>query len=83
MLFAAGRENRMAQGKRRKDKDAKIAYLDTSLPFEKRVDDLISRMTLDEKVMQMVNSAPAIERLGIPEYDWWNECLHGGSQPIE
>jgi len=34
-------------------------------------------MTLDEKVMQMVNASPAIERLGVPEYDWWNECLHG------
>jgi beta-glucosidase len=41
------------------------------------VDDLVSRMTLEEKVSQMMNAAPAIPRLGIPEYDWWNEGLHG------
>lgn len=52
-------------------------YKDTSLPIEKRVDDLISRMTLEEKVSQMMNAAAGIERLGIPEYDWWNEALHG------
>jgi beta-glucosidase len=53
------------------------AYEDPSLPIEKRVDDLVSRMTLEEKVSQMMNAAPAIPRLGIPEYDWWNEALHG------
>jgi beta-glucosidase len=47
------------------------------LPFEKRVDDLVSRMTLEEKISQMQNAAPAIERLGIQQYDWWNEALHG------
>ena len=52
-------------------------YRDTSLPIEKRVDDLISRMTLKEKVSQMMNEAPAVERLGIPQYDWANEGLHG------
>src|SRR5438045_8934079 len=52
-------------------------YKDPSLPIEKRVDDLVSRMTLEEKVSQMMNAAPAIPRLGIPEYDWWNEGLHG------
>ncbi len=52
-------------------------YLDPSLTIDKRVDDLISRMTLEEKVSQMMNAAPAIPRLGIPEYDWWNEALHG------
>ncbi len=45
--------------------------------FEKRAADLVSRMTLEEKVLQMQNSAPAIPRLGIPAYDWWNEALHG------
>ncbi|HEX3084580.1 MAG TPA: glycoside hydrolase family 3 C-terminal domain-containing protein [Pyrinomonadaceae bacterium] len=52
-------------------------YKDASLPIEKRVDDLVSRMTLEEKVSQMMNAAPAIERLGIPAYEWWNEALHG------
>jgi beta-glucosidase len=42
-----------------------------------RVNDLVSRLTLEEKVNQMLNSTPAIPRLGIPPYDWWNECLHG------
>ncbi len=44
---------------------------------EARAADIVSRMTLDEKVSQMQNSAPAIPRLGIPAYDWWNEGLHG------
>src|ERR1043166_4292007 len=52
-------------------------FQDPSLPMEKRVNDLISRLTLDEKVYQMLNVTPAIKRLGIPAYDWWNECLHG------
>ncbi len=52
-------------------------YKDPSLPIEKRVDDLISRMTLPEKVSQMMNGAAPIERLGIPAYEWWNEALHG------
>src|ERR1700749_4475497 len=52
-------------------------YLDPRLPIERRVDDLVSRMTLEEKVSQMMNAAPAIPRLGVPEYDWWNEALHG------
>lgn len=47
------------------------------LAFEQRVGDLVSRLTLEEKVLQMLNAAPAIERLGIPAYDWWNETLHG------
>ena len=38
---------------------------------------LVARMTLAEKMAQMVFDAPAIERLGIPAYNWWNECLHG------
>ncbi len=52
-------------------------YKDPSLQIEKRVDDLVSRMTLEEKVSQMMNAAPAIPRLDIPAYDWWNESLHG------
>ena len=53
------------------------AYLNTSLSTEVRVNDLVSRLTLEEKVNQMLNSTPAIPRLGILPYDWWNECLHG------
>ena len=53
------------------------AYQDPSLPVETRVDDLIARMTLEEKASQMIHAAPAIPRLGVPEYNWWNECLHG------
>lgn len=53
------------------------AYLDTSLPIDARVDDLVRRMTLEEKVSQMQNDAVAIPRLGIPAYNWWNEGLHG------
>jgi beta-glucosidase len=52
-------------------------YLDPDLPAERRAADLVSRMTLEEKVLQMQNSAPAIPRLNIPAYDWWNEALHG------
>ncbi len=52
-------------------------YLDQSLTFEQRARDLVSRMTLDEKVAQMNDVAPAIPRLGVPEYNWWNEALHG------
>ena len=52
-------------------------YKNPNLPIETRVNDLVSRMTLEEKVSQMMNGAPAIERLGIPAYDWWNEALHG------
>ena len=52
-------------------------YMDPSLPVETRVADLISRMTLKEKVSQMVHPAADVPRLGVPEYNWWNECLHG------
>jgi beta-glucosidase len=53
------------------------AYKNPALPFEERVDDLVARMSLEEKISQMVHDAPAIERLDIPAYNWWNECLHG------
>lgn len=52
-------------------------YQNTKLSFEERALDLVSRMTIEEKAAQMSNSAPAIERLNMPKYDWWNECLHG------
>jgi beta-glucosidase len=59
---------------------ANAPYLDPSLSPEKRAADLVSRMTLEEKVLQMQNSAPAIPRLGVPVYNWWNEALHGVAQ---
>jgi beta-glucosidase len=52
-------------------------YQNPGLSVEARVNDLVSRMTVDEKISQMMNTAPAVDRLGIPAYDWWNECLHG------
>ncbi len=52
-------------------------YLDPSAPLEQRVNDLVSRMTLEEKVSQMQDVAPAIPRLQLPAYNWWNEGLHG------
>ena len=52
-------------------------YLDPALPVAQRVDDLIGRMTLEEKVSQTIDVAPAIPRLNIPAYNWWNEGLHG------
>ena len=57
--------------------DVNFEFQDTNLPIEERVDILVSQMTLDEKIDQMVYAAPAIERLEVPEYNWWNECLHG------
>ncbi|MES1217200.1 MAG: glycoside hydrolase family 3 C-terminal domain-containing protein [Bacteroidota bacterium] len=59
------------------DSTKKFPFWDPSLSFETRVNDLVSRLTLEEKVAQMLNAAPAIQRLGIPAYDWWNEVLHG------
>ncbi|XP_031266249.1 probable beta-D-xylosidase 7 [Pistacia vera] len=52
-------------------------FCHTSLPVSQRARDLVSRLTLDEKISQLVNSAPAIPRLGIPAYQWWSEALHG------
>ncbi|WP_369915099.1 glycoside hydrolase family 3 C-terminal domain-containing protein [Xanthomonas sp. NCPPB 3005] len=57
--------------------EAPPPYLDTQRSFEQRAADLVSRMTLEEKAAQMQNAAPAIPRLGVPAYDWWNEALHG------
>ena len=54
-----------------------LPFQDTSLPFEARAADLVGRLTLDEKVAQMQDRAPAIPRLDIPAYNWWNEALHG------
>jgi beta-glucosidase len=55
-------------------------YKNPALSFEQRVDDLIARMTLEEKVSQLGHTADAVPRLGIPEYNWWNEGLHGAAR---
>jgi len=54
-----------------------LPYQNPKLKAEQRADDLIGRLTLDEKVKLMMDSSPAIERLGIPQFQWWNEALHG------
>jgi beta-glucosidase len=56
---------------------ASAPYLDSNLTIEQRVDDLVSRMTLAEKVSQLQDHAAAVPRLAVPKYDWWNESLHG------
>ncbi len=54
-----------------------LTFKNNLLPVDERIEDLIKRMTLDEKASQMVYNSTAIERLGIPEYNWWSEALHG------
>lgn len=57
--------------------DEQPIYMDHTRVLEDRVNHLVSRMTLEEKISQMFNDAPKIPRLNIPKYNWWNECLHG------
>ena len=59
------------------DDNSEPAYLNPDLPLDVRVDDIVSRMTLEEKTAEMLDRAKGIPRLNIPEYNWWNECLHG------
>ena len=56
---------------------ANAPYMNPALPIDQRVNDLVGRMTLEEKVSQMRDHATPIPRLGVPKYDWWNEGLHG------
>jgi beta-glucosidase len=58
-------------------KEYKFPFLNPAFSIEERVNDLVNRLTLEEKISQMMNQAPAIERLSIPEYNWWSEGLHG------
>jgi beta-glucosidase len=59
---------------------ARAPFRNPHLPVEERVRDLVSRLTLEEKAAQMVHTAPAIPRLGIPAYNWWSEGLHGAAR---
>jgi beta-glucosidase len=61
----------------KRKEEYKFPFQNPALSYEERVKDLVSRMTLDEKILQMQFDAPAIERLGIPYYNWSGECLHG------
>ena len=54
-----------------------LPYQNASLSAGERADDLLGRLTLEEKVNLMMDTSPAIERLGIPQFQWWNEALHG------
>jgi beta-glucosidase len=54
-----------------------LPYLDPDRPLEVRVRDLVGRMTVEEKIAQLSSTAPAVERLSVPAYDYWNESLHG------
>ncbi|MDW7692454.1 glycoside hydrolase family 3 C-terminal domain-containing protein [Flammeovirgaceae bacterium SG7u.111] len=54
-----------------------FTFFDNSLPLEERVEILVSQMTVEEKISQLTNGAAAIPRLSVPDYDWWNEALHG------
>lgn len=56
---------------------AKEVFRDPRANLHERVEDLLSRLTLEEKVSQMTHESPPIARLGIPAYNWWSECLHG------
>ncbi len=58
-------------------------YLDPTVSIEKRVEDLIGRMSLEEKISQMLHESPAIPHLSIAGYDWWNEALHGVARTQE
>lgn len=55
----------------------RFPFQNPDLPVGERVRDLVSRMTVEEKISQLVYEAKAVPRLGVEEYNWWNECLHG------
>ncbi|WP_229239692.1 glycoside hydrolase family 3 C-terminal domain-containing protein [Echinicola soli] len=64
-------------GSHAQESEPDFSFLDIDKNFEERVDILVNQMTLEEKVSQMMNDSPAIPRLKVPQYNWWNECLHG------
>ncbi len=61
----------------RAEGQAALPFRDPNLPIEQRIEDVIGRLTLDEKVSLMIERAEPVERLGIPRFPWWNEALHG------
>jgi hypothetical protein len=75
LIFTCGAGDRVPGQDR--EGSPKPAYLNPSLPLERRVDDLVSRMTMEEKASQLVNAASAIPRLHGPAYNWRSEALHG------
>ncbi|GKB96106.1 beta-xylosidase/alpha-L-arabinofuranosidase 2-like protein, partial [Tanacetum coccineum] len=56
-----------------------FTFCDASLDVKTRVDDLVKRLTLQEKIVNLVDNAGSVDRLGIPKYEWWSEALHGVS----
>lgn len=58
---------------------AKMPFCNKNLHYKVRAQDLISRLTLEEKLAQLGDQAPGVQRLGIPPYNWWSEALHGVS----
>lgn len=60
-------------------KTSTYAFCNTSLSYADRAKDFVSRLTLQEKVAQLVNTASGVSRLGVPAYEWWSEALHGVS----
>ncbi len=75
VLFASCRDGQKKPSKT--DYSGSDPWRNPELSVDERIDDLLSRLTLEEKVSQMTNYSAAIPRLDIAEYDWWNECLHG------
>jgi beta-glucosidase len=76
LLFLLAASIRPALGQQAHAGD-RPAYLNPALPVDQRVDDLISRMTTEEKASQFSSTSPAIPRLQVPAYNWWSEALHG------
>ena len=73
MLYSCGKDKKNVSGKTHYSS----VWQDPDQLLEDRIADLLSQMTLEEKVSQMTNNSAAIDRLGIPAYNWWSECLHG------
>jgi len=76
LSFAVSLSSQTSSGKG----SANAPFRNSRLSIEERVNDLVSRLTIEEKAEQMVHTAPAIPRLGIPAYNWWSEGLHGAAR---